>query len=33
MPFPKDWNWEGNLKGPEKSQDNPLQNNSGSTTQ
>ena len=32
MPFPKDWDWEGNLKGPEKSQDNPLQNNSGSTT-
>ena len=32
MPFPKDWKWEGNLKGPEKAQDNPLQNNSGSTT-
>ena len=32
MPFPKDWDWEGNLKSPEPRQDNPLQNNSGSTT-
>jgi pilus assembly protein CpaC len=32
MPVPKDWGWEGHLKGPETRQDNPLQNNSGSTT-
>ena len=32
MPVPKDWDWEGNLKGKESPRDNPLQNNSGSTT-
>jgi pilus assembly protein CpaC len=33
MPVPKDWDWEGNLKGKESPQGNPLQNNRGSTTQ
>jgi pilus assembly protein CpaC len=33
MPVPKDWDWEGHLKGQASPQGNPLQNTRGSTTQ